>query len=355
MCAAALLRRCSLLGRSAASAARLPLRSSPPSAFSTPPGVCLPALLLLPLIVASGAPTAFISSRSSPATRRGNSTRPLPESLAEPYDPNDAMAWECSGFSNRELVENLRKGHIIKTQRVYDAMMAVDRALFVPDGQQIPALAYQDSPQSIGSGATISAPHMHAMCLELLADRLKPGHNALDVGSGSGYLVAALAEMVAPKGHTGGGAASTSAAGAPDERKTPAASASGAGSSITPSVFGIEHIGALVEASKRSLAAWDPHYEQRIHVVHGDGRLGLPGSLYHAIHVGAAAASIPQQLIDQLAPGGRLVIPVGPAGGDQHLDAIDKDEHGKITRTRVTGVRYVPLTSEKSQMQGAGF
>jgi len=192
------------------------------------------------------------------------------------------------------------------------------------------------------------------MCLELLADRLVPGATALDVGSGSGYLVACMAEMVTPKKtmkaseqqqHEGKGG---EVAGA-----SAASAGSAASSSGGPSVFGIEHIGALVAASKKSLAAWDPSYEQRIEVVQGDGRLGFPGHQYDAIHVGAAAATIPQALLDQLKPGGRLVIPVGPEGGDQHLDAIDKDASGKITRMRVTGVRYVPLTSEEHQVKNA--
>jgi protein-L-isoaspartate(D-aspartate) O-methyltransferase len=253
------------------------------------------------------------------------------------------------------LLSNLQKGRIIKTPRVFEAMLAVDRALFVPGGHLSPAVAYQDAPHPIGHGATISAPHMHAMCLELLADRLVPGATALDVGSGSGYLVACMAEMVTPKKtmkaseqHEGKGGEVAGASAAAS-----GGSAGAASSSAGPSVFGIEHIGALVAASKKSLAAWDPSYEQRIQVVQGDGRLGFPGHQYDAIHVGAAAATIPQALLDQLKPGGRLVIPVGPEGGDQHLDAIDKDLQGKVTRMRVTGVRYVPLTSEEHQVKNA--
>mmetsp|Transcript_29286 Transcript_29286/g.76776 ORF Transcript_29286/g.76776 Transcript_29286/m.76776 type:complete len:90 (-) Transcript_29286:265-534(-) len=80
-------------------------------------------------------------------------------------------------------------------------------------------------------------------------------------------------------------------------------------------------------------------------LLHGDGRLGHPsGAPYSVIHVGAAAPKIPAVLLDQLAPGGRIVIPVGPEGGSQSLDQVDKAADGSVTRTSLFGVRYVSLT-----------
>jgi protein-L-isoaspartate(D-aspartate) O-methyltransferase len=99
------------------------------------------------------------------------------------------MAWRCSAHSNAGLVENLHNAGIITVDRVKRAMMAIDRGKYVRDEP------YQDAPQTIGYGATISAPHMHAYALQSLEQFLQPGMRALDVGSGSGYLTACFAEM----------------------------------------------------------------------------------------------------------------------------------------------------------------
>lgn len=96
------------------------------------------------------------------------------------------MAWRSSGRTHAELVHRLRQHGIIRTQRVYDALLAVDR------GGYSKWSPYEDAPQTIGSGATISAPHMHAYALESLHSKLVPGAKVLDVGSGSGYLTAVM-------------------------------------------------------------------------------------------------------------------------------------------------------------------
>ena len=92
------------------------------------------------------------------------------------------------------LCNHLKKEGFIKTQKVYDALLKVDRADFSPNWP------YADSPQSIRYNVTISAPHMHAYCLELLKDHLKIGGRALDVGFGSGYLTVAMSKMMEDKG-----------------------------------------------------------------------------------------------------------------------------------------------------------
>lgn len=122
----------------------------------------LQPLLILPLILSSA---GFASARSSKPKSNANAAAPSSSSTLPPLStPDFEMAWRCSGESNRALVDNLRKGGIIESDRVAQAMLAVDRGLFCPrdqHGKIIPPFAYQDSPQYLGFGATISAPHMH--------------------------------------------------------------------------------------------------------------------------------------------------------------------------------------------------
>ena len=97
------------------------------------------------------------------------------------------MAWRSSGRTNTELVQRLHTNNIIQSKRVIQAMLDTDRGAYAPRDP------YEDHPQSIGFGATISAPHMHAAALQYLESRLIPGAKVLDVGSGSGYLTACMA------------------------------------------------------------------------------------------------------------------------------------------------------------------
>ncbi|XP_078167106.1 protein-L-isoaspartate O-methyltransferase 1-like isoform X2 [Carex rostrata] len=221
-----------------------------------------------------------------------------------------------SSDKNKAMVEQLERCGIVQSKRVKEVMEAIDRGLFVPAGSGSP---YHDSPMSIGYNATISAPHMHATCLELLEKHLQPGMRTLDVGSGTGYLTACFAMMVGPQGR----------------------------------VVGVEHIPELVSFSidniKRSAAA--PLLDNGSLSMHAaDGRQGWPEMApYDAIHVGAAAPEIPQSLLDQLKPGGKLVIPVGTVF--QELKVIDKNPDGSISVRDETSVRYVPLTSKAAQLK----
>ncbi|KAJ2818069.1 hypothetical protein GGI24_005207 [Coemansia furcata] len=223
------------------------------------------------------------------------------------------MAWMCSGNSNNELVDNLVKAHIISSSQVISAMRAVDRAHF---SKQYP---YEDSPQGIGYGATISAPHMHGYALEGLLQYLKPGMRALDVGSGSGYLTACMAAMVGDSGH----------------------------------VVGIDHIPELTSQSLVDLRAHYPEWinDGRIEIVTGDGRKGYEeGAPYDCIHVGAAAPAKPTELLAQLKAPGRMFVPVGI--NNQYIVVYNKDSNGNVTEERVMGVRYVPLTDAAVQFMG---
>ncbi|XP_065564487.1 protein-L-isoaspartate(D-aspartate) O-methyltransferase-like isoform X3 [Artemia franciscana] len=224
-----------------------------------------------------------------------------------------SMAWRSHGQTNDELVDNLKAHNIIQHDEVEKAMKLVDRGLYAPHNQ------YMDAPQSIGYGATISAPHMHAYALELLHEQLKSGGKVLDVGSGSGYLSACFAMMVGEKGK----------------------------------VIGIEHVPNLVTQSIKNIEKHAPELiaSGRVKISVGDGRKGYePEAPYNAIHVGAAAEQgVPDELIKQLAPGGRMVIPVGNKLGMQALEQIDKLLDGQIVRQSLMDVMYVPLTDKDSQ------
>ena len=116
---------------------------------------------------------------------------------------------------------------------------------------------------------------------------------------------------------------------------------------------GIEHIKELCDFANQNISKHHKNLldTKKVILVNGDGRKGCPEyGPYDCIHVGAAAAQLPQPLIDQLANGGRLVIPVGEEGGTQYINIIDKDNNGKITKTQELCVSYVPLTSAEHQL-----
>jgi protein-L-isoaspartate(D-aspartate) O-methyltransferase len=228
------------------------------------------------------------------------------------------MAWQCSASSNIQLLHNLRHAGILKTDRVFRAMMAVDRGGYVPRNED----AYADSPQPIGYNATISAPHMHAEMLELLQGHLHPGAIALDVGSGSGYLTACMGQLVKPDGK----------------------------------VYGVEHIPELTDHAQRNMKKTnlDLLNDAVVEFIVADGRQGLTQHApFDAIHVGAAAADVPQELIKQLKNGGRLVVPVGSSVFGHDLMVFDKDQNGRLHSQSVAAVRFVPLTSRESQLRSA--
>ncbi|OWZ50623.1 protein-L-isoaspartate O-methyltransferase [Cryptococcus neoformans var. grubii Br795] len=235
------------------------------------------------------------------------------------------MAWLSSGRTNVELIENMKSSGLIHSPRVAAAMMKVDRKHYVP----LRAFAYEDSPQKIGFGATISAPHMHAHACENLLELLPETQNGregppriLDVGSGSGYLTAVF-HYLSPKSL----------------------------------VVGIDHIQGLVSQSIRNLAndgvrVLDKHNVENggVLMLCGDGRKGSKEyAPFTVIHVGAAAPEFPEELVDQLAKPGRMFIPVGK--GSQDVWQIDKSANGDVTKKKLFGVMYVPLTDADKQWQ----
>ncbi|ESZ96698.1 protein-L-isoaspartate O-methyltransferase [Sclerotinia borealis F-4128] len=226
------------------------------------------------------------------------------------------MAWTCSGRTNAELITNMWDANLIQSERI-------DRGHYTPSRH----LAYEDSPQSIGFSATISAPHMHASALEHLSPYLGEGKRVLDVGSGSGYLTAVLAELVFPS------SSSHSSSQVPGEVRR---------SREMGKVVGLEHIRALKdlgEFNMRKSEKGRKWLEEKVEFVVGDGREGwidINGEAdWDAIHVGAAAKEIHEALIEQLRCPGRMFIPVQDSrGSGQHIWVVDKDREGKISKEK---------------------
>ncbi len=203
------------------------------------------------------------------------------------------------------MVSRLRDSGYIRSQRVADAMMVVPRHLFLP--YEARENAYVDSPLHIGEGQTISAPHMVAIMAEALD--LGPGHRVLEVGGGSGYHAAVMAELVRPGGM----------------------------------VYSIERIPSLAEMARKNLR--EAGYSGLVEVIEGDGTRGLPEHApYDRISVAAAAPDVPEPLKQQLADEGRMLVPVG---GSWHQDLVMVVRNkGKFRIEDLGGCIFVPLIGE---------
>ena len=186
-------------------------------------------------------------------------------------------------------------------ERVMQALREVPRAEFVPSSER--HLAYRNGPLPIGEGQTISQPYIVALMSDLLASR--PGDAVLEVGTGSGYQAAVLSRLV-------------------------------------DKVYTIEIIEALHLRSRDILERLG---YRNVVCRWGDGYHGWPSQApFDGILVTAAAPEIPQPLVDQLKPGARLVIPIGPPYGYQQLLVVEKGASGEVREESVLGVAFVPLT-----------
>ena len=189
----------------------------------------------------------------------------------------------------------------VADERVLAALRDVPRQIFVPEDLLDEACG--DYPLPIGHGQTISQPYIVAAMTELLQP--KPDHVLLEVGAGSGYQAAVLARLVRH-------------------------------------VYSIEIVEPLARAAAERLSRLGCH---NVTVRTGDGHEGWPEHApFDGIVVTCAAASPPPPLLAQLRPGGRLVIPLGPALGIQELVVLEKTTAGKVRRSRIMSVRFVPLT-----------
>ncbi|MFP3464697.1 protein-L-isoaspartate(D-aspartate) O-methyltransferase [Leifsonia sp. SIMBA_070] len=201
------------------------------------------------------------------------------------------------------MVEEQLAPRGIEDQRVLDAMRRVPRHLFVEASAA--AYAYEDHPMPIGHGQTISQPYIVALMLQ--AARIRPEDTVLDVGTGSGYAAAVIAELAGR-------------------------------------VVSIERHPELAVAAAGTLAALGYDVE----VVTGDGTLGWPPQApYDAIVAAATGPAVPEAWVDQLRLGGRIVMPVGRPGRAQHLAAFTAETDGTLRETKLGAVAFVPLIGDQ--------
>jgi protein-L-isoaspartate(D-aspartate) O-methyltransferase len=242
----------------------------------------------------------LISSKDS--EKKSAPASPRPESAGGGQSKNKSSeAWQKQ---RENMVNEQIKARGVSDPLVLGAMRKVPRHLFVPASEQ--RLAYGDHPLPIGKGQTISQPYIVAFMTEQLA--LKGGEKVLEVGTGSGYQAAVL-------------------------------------SLIAGRVFSIEIICPLAESAAERLKKLE---YKNVSVRCGDGYQGWPEEKpFDAIIVTAAPGKIPEPLIDQLKPGGRMIIPVGNLS--QELILLTKSADGKVEKKSVLPVRFVPMTGESKK------
>jgi protein-L-isoaspartate(D-aspartate) O-methyltransferase len=205
------------------------------------------------------------------------------------------------------MVETQLRARGITDPRVLDAMSRVPRHVFVPEAYR--GEAYNDHPLPIGEGQTISQPYIVALMLEVL--ELSPNDRVLEVGTGSGYVTALLAEL-------------------------------------TAQVFSIERHAVLADRARDRLAELG---YANVHIFAGDGSLGLPAyAPFNAILISAAAPDLPRALLAQLAEAGRMIVPVGAFDSQQlHLVRL---QNGHPVISLREPVRFVPLVPGEPKNSG---
>jgi protein-L-isoaspartate(D-aspartate) O-methyltransferase len=221
--------------------------------------------------------------------------------------PSPAITLRMESFEEQRarLVESLKRRGYISTISVEAAMLRVPREEFLPES--IRDDAYVDTPLPIGDRQTVSAPHMVAIMVEHLD--LRPGMKVLEIGAGSGYHAAVCAEIVGQEGH----------------------------------IYTVERISSLSSFAEANLKKTG--YASVVTVIFGDGTKGLPEHApYDRIFVAAGAPYIPPPLTEQIAEGGRLLVPVG---GRFYQDLIRIEKRGaELKKESLGGCVFVPLIGE---------
>lgn len=203
-----------------------------------------------------------------------------------------------------QMVERQIAGRGIRDEALLHALRKVPREEFV--GPEDRALVYGDHPLPIGFGQTISQPYIVALMIE--AARIGPGDRVLEVGAGSGYAAAVMGQLAAQ-------------------------------------VIAVERKPELAAAARDRLARLG---FSNVRIVEGDGSCGWPDDApFDAILAAASGSHVPEPLIEQLAPGGRLVMPVGGQSWAQTLVKVTKLSDGGIERESLGKVRFVPLIGEQ--------
>lgn len=203
------------------------------------------------------------------------------------------------------MVERHLRRRGIKDKRILDAFLAVPREEFV--STEYAHLAYGDHPLPIEAGQTISQPYIVGLMID--AAEIKPGEMVLEVGAGSGYAAAVI-------------------------------------SRIAEKVLGIERQHDLVQIARERMRQLG--YDN-VEIIEGDGTTGCRDQApFDAILVAASGSHIPPQLVEQLAPGGRIVMPLGNPGWVQELIKVSKQDDGILRQENLGGVRFVPLIGEEA-------
>ena len=262
-------------------------------------------VVLLLMLAASCSPASPASEFAETAVAPNTNELPTAESSGQ--TPAETPLAPDPFLQQREaMVRTGIIGYGIKDEAVIQAMGSVPRHLFVPDTYQ--DQAYANHPLPIGFGQTISQPYIVALMTE--AARVDSGDTVLEIGTGSGYQAAVLAEIV-------------------------------------DQVYTIEIVGALAERARSDLAR--AGYDN-VEVRHADGYFGWEElAPFDAIIVTAAPDHIPQPLLQQLKIGGHMIIPVGPVGGVQTLWRVTRVSEDEVRNENLGGVRFVPFTREERQ------
>ena len=217
---------------------------------------------------------------------------------------NTAGIGMTSQRTRARMVERLHEQGI-RDRRVLDAMAAVPRHLFVEEA--LASRAYEDTALPIGFSQTISQPYIVARMIEILIEKKQP-QNVLEIGTGCGYQAAVLAR-------------------------------------IFPEAYSIERIKGLHERARANLLGLKL---SNLRLVHGDGYGGLEKAApFQAIVVAAAAPAMPEALLRQLAPGGRMALPVRSGAGAQRLVLVERNGRGFV-ETELDTVKFVPMEAGKA-------